>query len=304
MQSLWMLCATLMFAIMAACVKLAAAYYTTYEILLCRGLFGVFFVLALIRINGGTLATRYMGKHIVRSIIGVTSLWMSFYAITLLPLATATTLNYMSPIWIALILFAVDLKRGKGSFDWGLSATILLSFIGVTLLLRPSIHADEMTGGLIALVSGVLTALAYIQVKGLSQLGEPEYRVVFYFSLTGAITGLAASLAHGTIPFWHNHDPVGAALILTIGVTATLAQMTLTRAYRLGNTLLTANLQYSGIIFSSLLSVLIWSNTMDWMGWTGIAIIMASGILSTFHNHRRNVATKRHQAASHKVNAS
>lgn len=304
MQSLWMLCATLMFAIMAACVKLAAAYYTTYEILLCRGLFGVFFVLALIRINGGTLATQYAGKHIVRSIIGVVSLWMSFYAITLLPLATATTLNYMSPIWIALILFSVDFKRGKGSFDLGLAATILLSFIGVTLLLRPSIHADEMTGGLIALISGVLTALAYIQVKGLSQLGEPEYRVVFYFSLTGAITGLAASLAHGTIPFWHNHDPVGAALILTIGVTATLAQMTLTRAYRLGNTLLTANLQYSGIIFSSLLSVLIWSNTMDWMGWTGIAIIMASGILSTFHNHRRNIATKRRQAASHKVNAS
>lgn len=293
MQSLWMLCATFLFAIMAACVKLAADYYSTSEILVCRGLFGVLFVLALMRMNGGTLATPYAGKHIVRSIIGVTSLWMSFYAITLLPLATATTLNYMSPIWIALILFAMDYKQGKGGIDWKLSATILLSFIGVTLLLRPSIHADEITGGLIALVSGILTALAYIQVRGLSQLGEPEYRVVFYFSLTGAITGFIACIATGKIPFWHNHDPVGIALILTIGITATLAQMTLTRAYRLGNTLLTANLQYSGIIFSSLLSVLIWSNTMDWMGWAGIAIILVSGLLSTYHNHRRTVAAKR-----------
>lgn len=304
MQSLWMLCATFLFAIMAACVKLAAGYYSTNEILLCRGLFGVLFVLALIRIKGGTLSTSYASKHIVRSIIGVTSLWMSFYAITLLPLATATTLNYMSPIWIALILFSVDFRKGQGRFEWGMTSTIVLSFIGVTLLLRPSIHADELAGGLIALISGVLTALAYIQVKGLSQLGEPEYRVVFYFSLTGAITGLVASLAQGIIPFWHNHDPVGLALILTIGVTATLAQMTLTRAYRLGNTLLTANLQYSGIIFSSLLSVIIWSNTMDWMGWSGIAIIMASGILSTFHNHRRTQAAKKKHAPKNKVHAS
>ncbi len=299
-----MLCATFLFAIMAACVKLSADYYSTSEILLCRGLFGVFFVLTLVRINGGTLATSRASKHILRSIIGVISLWMSFYAITLLPLATATTLNYMSPIWIALILFAIDFRQGKRHFDWSLAFTILLSFIGVTLLLRPSIHADELTGGLIALISGILTAIAYLQVRGLSQLGEPEYRIVFYFSLIGAITGLVACLFQGKIPFWHNHHPVGAILILTIGVTATLAQMALTRAYRLGNTLLTANLQYSSIIFSSLLSILIWSNTMDWMGWAGIAIILISGMLSTFYNYHRTLATKRSMTSTHKVQAS
>jgi drug/metabolite transporter (DMT)-like permease len=293
MQSLWMLCATFLFAIMSACVKLASSYYTTSEILLCRGLFGVAFVLVLIRMNGGTLATKYITKHLTRSVIGVISLWMTLIAVTLLPLATATTLNYMSPIWIAIILFFIDFKQGKERVDVRLSATIVLSFIGVALLLRPSLHAEQLTGGIIGLISGVLTALAYLQVRGLSQLGEPEYRVVFYFSLTGAITGLVACFAQGIIPFFHHNDPIGVALILTIGITATLAQMTLTRAYRLGNTLLTANLQYSGILFSSALSVLIWSNTMDWMGWSGIAIILISGLLSTYYHHRRMQAAKR-----------
>ena len=69
---------------------------------------------------------------------------------------------------------------------------------------------------------------------------------------------------------WH-----GALLLLGIGVCATSAQIAMTRAYRLGNTLVVANLQYSGIIFSSVWGVIIFGDAFGWHSWSGIAIIPA-----------------------------
>lgn len=283
MQSLWMLVASLLFSIMGVCVKLSASHFSTSEVVLCRGLVGVIFIIGLIKVRGGTLRTAFPRDHMIRGVIGVISLWMWFYSFRLLPIATATTLNYMSSIWMAAILFCSAWWQGKKRFEWSLAAAIAFSFIGVALLLRPSIDASQITGGIIALVSGVLSAIVYLQVRKLGLLGEPEYRVVFYFSLTGFLAGLIGSLSSGDIPFHHPVSVQGVALVITIGLTATLAQIAMTRAYRLGNTLVTANLQYSGIVFSSLLGLIIWHDAMGWMGWTGLTIILLSGVASTFY---------------------
>ena len=291
MQSLWMLFASFVFAIMGVCVKLASSMYSTSEIVLYRGIVGVLFLFALIHFRGGTFKTPFAWHHAWRGIIGVTALWLWFYAISVLPLASAMTLNYMSPIWIAAMLFAAGWWRGKNRFEWGLAAAIAMSFIGVTMLLRPSIHADQWAAGLIALVSGMLAALAYLQVRHLGQLGEPEYRVVFYFSLTGLLAGLLGTLftpllSHTATSAWHAHSAKGVVLLLAIGITATGAQMAMTRAYRLGKTLVTANLQYTGIVFSSMWGILIWGDALGWFGWSGIAVILVSGIAATFYNAR------------------
>lgn len=298
MQSLWMIVAAGFFAIMAACVKLASADYSTAEILLCRGLFGVLFILSLIRLRGGSLKTPYLKQHVIRSLYGAMGLWSFFYAITILPLAMATTLNYMSPIWIASLLFIGAWRKGNSKFDLTFVATIALSFIGVIMLLKPSAHteADQIVGGLIALFSGMVTALAYIKVKELSLLGEPEYRVVFYFSLICALSGVIGSLSVGEIPFYHPQSAKAITLLLTIGVTATFAQMALTRAYRLGNTLLTANLQYFNILCTSILNIMIWHNGLDWMGWCGIGLILLCGIAATFHQRKITLKTAKKTA--------
>lgn len=286
MQSLWMLVASFLFSIMGVCVKLSSDYYSTAEVVLCRGIVGVIFIYGLIKIRGGTLRTPYPRDHIIRGGVGVISLWLWFYSFGLLPVATATTLNYMSSIWIAAMLFGVAWWQGKKRFEWGLAGTVLLSFVGVAMLLRPSIDSDQLVGGLIALFSGVLSALVYLQVRKLGLLGEPEYRVVFYFSFTGLLAGLAGSVVIGRIPFWHAHSAKGLVLLITIGLTATLAQIAMTRAYRLGNTLVTANLQYTGIVFASLWGLFIWNDAPGWMGWAGIGIILMSGVVSTFYNQR------------------
>lgn len=291
MQSLWMLFASLVFALMGVCVKLASDLYSTSEIVMYRGIIGVLVMLTLIWLQGGTLKTSLPWQHFWRGVIGVTAIWLWFFSFGLLPLATAMTLNYMAPIWIAAILFTVGWWRGKIGFEWGLAAAIATSFIGITLLLRPSVHAEQWLGGVFALVSGVVSAFAYLQVRHLGQLGEPEYRVVFYFSLTGLIAGLLGSLltqmiAGDAAVTWHSHSGTGIALLLGIGISATVAQIAMTRAYRLGNVLITANLQYTGIVFSSILGILIWGDILHWSGWLGIAVILASGIAATFYNAR------------------
>ena len=279
MQSLWMLLASLLFALMGVCVKLASAVYTTSEIVMYRGLFGVVFLFVISRINNVSLKTAMPMRHLSRGLVGVTALWLWFYTIGKLPLAMANTLNYMSPIWIAAILFGLNWWHGKSRFDWKLPSAILLSFVGVVLLLQPAMHEEQWPIALIALGSGMLAALAYLQVRKMGLLGEPETRVVFYFSLTGALSGAAAGAVDHD---WHPLFGHGVGLLLLVGLFASTAQLAMTRAYRLGNPLLTANLSYSGIVFSSLLGVIVWQDKLSWLSWMGISVILISGLLATF----------------------
>ncbi|WP_454055789.1 DMT family transporter [Cupriavidus sp. Marseille-Q8015] len=285
MQSLWMLFAAFSFSLMGVGVKLASEFYNTGEIVFYRSLIGVLIMWALLATQGTPVRTPQMAVHIKRSVFGVTALLLWFTSITYLPLATAMTLNYMSPVWIALILGAGAAMAGTGGgADRKLIGAILLSFAGVLCLLQPSVGKDQLTGGLIGLISGMFTALAYVEVRQLGQLGEPEGRIVFYFSLVGMVVGLVwmlyAGPSHHT---WH-----GAGLLLAIGILATLGQTSMTRAYKRGNTLLTANLQYAGIVFSSLWGMMIWSDQLNWVSWLGMALIIASGIATTLMRARQS----------------
>ncbi len=291
MQSLWMLFAAFVFSLMGVCVKLASDTSTTSEIVMCRGAVGMLLIFVMTRLQGQTLKTALPWHHAWRGFVGVTALWLWFFSIGSLPLATAMTLNYMAPIWIAAIVFTLGWWHRQRRFEWGLAAAVVTSFVGVALLLKPTIHAEQWLGGLLALISGFLSALAYMQVKKLGQLGEPEYRVVFYFSASGVLAGLLGSLIEshirlGELRILHALSGRDWLLLATIGLTATIAQMAMTRAYRLGAMLVTANLQYTGIVFSSLWGILIWGDRLDAWGWLGIAIILVSGIAATFYNAR------------------
>ena len=287
MPSLWMLFASFAFAAMGAGVKLASEFYTTSELLFYRGLIGSVILFAMVRHRGGSFRTPFPKEHLFRSAVGVTSLWLWFFAIGKLPLATAMTLNYMAPIWIAAGLFLAGWWSKTNTVEWPLIVAVGASFFGVTLVLQPAVASHQWLGGLAGLCSSVISAMAYMQVRKLGQMGEPEYRVVFYFSLTTAVAGLAGVLAgdrqHAGMPF-HGHTAGGALLLLGIGAAALMAQMAMTRAYRVGKVLVVANLQYTGIVFSSLWGLALWGDRFDWHVWLGIGVILASGIAATFYN--------------------
>jgi S-adenosylmethionine uptake transporter len=75
-------------------------------------------------------------------------------------------------------------------------------------------------------------------------------------------------------------------LLAAVGLCATVAQIAMTRAYRLGHPLVTANLQYSGIVFSTIWGIVVWQDLLGVTSWIGIAVILASGMVTTFYNYR------------------
>jgi S-adenosylmethionine uptake transporter len=156
----------------------------------------------------------------------------------------------------------------------------MLGFAGVVMTLRPTIDHDQLFAGLIGLLSGIGAALAYMQVTALGKAGEPEERTVFYFSVGTALVGAVGMLFTDRTP-WTKVSPQAAAWLIPIGVLAALGQWCMTRAYRKGATLVVASMQYFGIVFASMYSLLLFGDHIAPLGWAGIAVILASGILST-----------------------
>ena len=281
--SLLMVLSSLLFATMGVCVKLAATQYGASEIVFYRSLVGATIIFALSRRRGGSLRTALPAMHFWRSATGVAALCLWFYSLAGLPLATAMTLNYMSSVWMALFLIGGAVMLGSARVDGRLVVTVLVGFAGVAAVLQPTFEQQQMPHGLAGLFSGVLAAMAYLQVTALVRSGEPEYRVVFYFSLGGVAAGSILSFAFGT---WHGHDLRGVALLLAIGLLATVAQWMMTRAYSIGRPLSNASLQYLGIAFSFVYGVALFGDRVTATAVVGMLLIVAAGLAATLLRSR------------------
>lgn len=272
MQSLWMLLASLLFACMGVCVKWAAETHSAVEITFYRSFISLVLMYALVRLRGVSLATPHWRWQISRGVVGFSALFAYFYAITLLPLVTAVTLNYTSAIFLAIYLALAGMRLRPG-----IIGALIVGLVGVALLLKPSIQADQLFAGLIGLASGVMAGMAYFSVRELGIRGEPVTRTVFYFSLTASVCAgvwLAFSELHAV-------DLKSGLNLFGVAGFATLAQLAMTRAYARGKTLISAALAYSTVIFSSLFGVLLWGEVLAGSAWLAIGLIILSGIAAT-----------------------
>ncbi len=280
---LLMLLASLLFAGMGVCIKLASEMYTVGEIVLYRGLIGALAIAAVVRWRGGSLRTAVPAAHFWRSVTGVGALCLWTYSIGGLPLATAMTLNYMSSVWMAMFLIGGAVLMGSARIDPRLLATVLAGFAGVALVLQPTMQAQQLWHGLAGLMSGVLAALAYLQLTTLARSGEPEDRIVFYFSLAGVLAGAVLAVASGGL---RPHTAWGALLLLATGVLAVVAQLMMTRAYSIGRTLSNASLQYLGIFFGWAFGVLVFDEAINATAVAGIVLIVGAGLAATLLRER------------------
>lgn len=278
MKSTWMLVAGFMFTLMGALVKLASVRFSAPELVFYRSLFGLLSIYIVIVITYrqwlAPLATGHAASHTKRGLAGFIALVLYFYGIAHLPLATAITLNYTSPLFLAAIT-AWWLKERHGQ---GLIAAVLIGFVGVVLLLRPGWDGEDMLARLAGLASGVLAAVAYLNVRTLGRQGEPEWRVVFYFTLIATLGGGAWMAAAGFVVPRITDLP----LLIAMGVTATLGQLAMTRAYRLGNTLTVGALAYSTVGFAALYGVLVFGDQPPLMAWLGMLLIVLAGLISVW----------------------
>jgi S-adenosylmethionine uptake transporter len=275
-----MIWSSLLFSLMGVAVKFASPHYGAGEMVMYRSLVGIVLIGALMRWRGVPLATPVPAMHAGRSATGVAAMVLWFHALGGLPLATATTLNYMSSVWIALFLIggAVLVAPTRPAIDGRLVATVLCGFAGVALVLKPTMSAEQAPHGLSALLSGVLAAMAYLQVTALGRVGEPALRVVFYFSLVGVVVGAGVTLVGGE---WHGHSLQGVALLVAIGLLAAAGQWTMTRAYSHGATLGIAALQYLGVAFAFGFGVWLFDDPVTAGALLGMVLIVGAGVAAT-----------------------
>ena len=268
--SLWMLVASLNFALMGYFVKRGASQFGTTALVFYRSLFGLLLLLVLARKPLRAYATPHWRSHLGRSASGLASLWLYFIAIAHLPLATAVTLNYTSPLFLAAYLHIAHPEESRP----GLVVFLLAGFAGVALLLNPQFTRDQWLYALVGLGSGLGAGMSYAQVRAIGRLGEPDWRVVFYFTtLSTLVTGVA--LAFERAPAWRWAD---LPTLVGLGLVATLGQLTMTRAYRTGIALVVANLAYATIVFSALLGLIGLHEHLAVQTWMGMAVVAAAGV--------------------------
>lgn len=280
---------------MSVCVKFAATHFNTFELVCYRGAIGTLIMAMVCQRKGVSLKTPVAKMHLYRSFVGVTSLAAWFYAIAKLPLATAMTLNYMSGVWVA--AFLVGSTIWLGSFQNArrqipVALTVVAGFAGVVMTLRPTFEQNQIAAGLIGVASGMIAAMAYLQVAALGKVGEPVERTVFYFSLGAAVAGGLSMLFFG-LSEW---DGTSALWLIPVGILAVLGQWCMTQAYSGGATLVVANLQYAGIVFSALFGLFLFGDQIPFIGWAGMCLIVISGIAATALRDRslQNIPAEEH----------
>lgn len=269
----WMLMASLLFSVMGVCVKLGAAQFSTAELVFYRCFIGFLVIGCIVVLQKKPLATPVPGLQLTRAISGTIALMMYFYGIAHLPLATAVTLNYTSPLFLALLTVFWMKERLSRT----LVLAMIIGFCGVGLVLQPTIERSQWFAGVVGLASGFLAGIAILNVRRLGQAGEPEWRTVFYFSLVASIFGLGWMLS-GPISEINTERLI---LILAMGGSATGAQLAMTRAYRKGQSLAVATLAYATVVFSSAFGVMIWGDPIHLASLIGVVLIMVSGLITT-----------------------
>ena len=270
-----MVIAAFLFAMMSILVKNAAAnlHMNEYELAFWRSLLPALVIFGTTLARRQTLKTPFFWGHMQRSMAGTTALFLAFYGLSHLPLATSVTLNYTSVVFIAL-LSIFWLKDKPSLKTW---AALLMGLAGICLMLKPAFATDRLLDTLITLSGGIFTAFALLQVRELSLAGEPAWRIVFYFSAVATVMSALAATWFGWSPFTSERLPY----IIGIGVTGLLAQLAMTHAYHVGQKFTVAALSYLTVVFSAIYGVIFAGEHLGWVEVLGIMAVVSAGIVSS-----------------------
>ena len=269
--ALFALLAAFSFSLMGVAIKLAALELNNPMIVFLRNAFGLLALSPWLLKNGHKpLRTDRFSMHLTRCLIGLSAMYCFFFAIAHMPLAEAMLLNYSTPLYIPFIAWIWLQERPHPR----LIPIVLVGFVGVSLILRPSNPAAAGWVGLLGAASGVMAAAAFVAIRRLSRT-EPALRIVFYFT--------ALSLLISSLPllwFWQSPSAHACMLMAFAGSTATLAQIALTRAYSLAPAAQVAPFNYLVVVFAALWGWLLWSERSDALSMLGAALVVGSSMLA------------------------
>ena len=270
----------LLMALLSAAVReLVNRDYPLSEVLLFRYLFAsVFFWVILLSTAGlAGLATQRPLDHAIRSISGIVSLGLLYFAITRIPIADATALAYAAPIFIT-VLSIFLLGEVIGMQRW---LAVIAGFIGVLLIARP--EADGWNNGVIAAAGSALTgAMVAIWLRKLSS-SEKSVSIGIYYNNLGCLVCLLWVIWSG----WLTPRGTDLWLFLGFGLGCGMQQWLLTVSFRYAEASLLAPFEYLAMVFAAIVGFVFWDEVPVVTTWIGGAIIAASGLFIFMRRQKR-----------------
>jgi drug/metabolite transporter (DMT)-like permease len=269
----------LLLAVMFALVKLASTRGVhVVESLFYRQIGSAVCAIGLVAAGPGfgSLRTRRIGAHVGRMALGVAAMALNFTAMILLPLAEATAIGFSVPIF-STVLAAFLLGEPTGKWRWG---AVAAGFLGVVLIVQPGSGEVPLLGASVALVAALLTASVTIVIR---RLGATELAstTVFWFAVSSLVPLGLLMLAFGG-----THDAATWAILGVMALAGGLAQLTLTSALRLAPVALVMPMDYTSLLWATLLGAWLFSEMPTPWIWVGAPVIILSGLVIVWREHR------------------
>ncbi|WP_082733847.1 DMT family transporter [Polycladidibacter hongkongensis] len=280
--------ATLMFFVMAACIKLVGEEVPTGQVVFSRNLFAMLPIFAML-LTGGNIVdmarTQRPLGHLLRAAIGVSAMICVFTAYELMSLPDVTAIGFASPL-IVVALAALLLGEKVRAYRW---SAVVLGFTGVLITMWPHLgqSAGSSLGVLAAVGAAFLSACAMITVRQLC-VTERATTVVLWFTVFSALLTLLTLPLGLVIPemAWVVPDWRDALILLVLGISGGVGQILLTQSYRYADASTIAPFDYVNMLWALLFGFLLFDEVPSGEVLIGTAIVIGAGIFVIFREKR------------------
>jgi len=268
--ALWMLASALLFVAMSTLVKFLGQNLNSFQVAFFRAATGLIFILPfMIRAPGNLFRPKRLHLHLARGIAGACAMMCGFYGFTYLPLADATAITFARALFLVPLAMLV-LREVVGPRRLGAT---LVGFVGVLIILRPTGSTDP--AALVALTGAALVAVAVIFVKVLSRDNDP-LTLLFTSGIISTVVTLGPALWFWTMPTWEQW-----VLLMLMGAFGVAAHTCFVRAYAVGEATALAPLDYTRLIFATMVGFFVFADLPDLYTVLGAVIIVASTLYIT-----------------------
>lgn len=215
---------------------------------------------------------------LLRSVMGFIGVICNFYALGRLNLSDASLLNKMSPFFA--IIFSIFLLREKADkVQWGI---IIMAFIGVLFVIKPSFRNAELLPSLLGFIGGMAAGCAYTFVRRATKHGAHGSCIVFCFSAFSCIVSLPFVI------LGYEHMTLQQLLLLIgAGLSAAGGQFCITAAYSHAPAKEVSIYDYSQILFSAAIGFFVMGQLPDWLSIIGYIVIIAAAFIMFKYNNRK-----------------
>lgn len=283
-----MILAVGLFAAMDAIVKWLSDSFPLIELVFFRSLFALL-PLGLLMARGGgwrQLRVTRPGLHLLRSSVGLVSMYLYFVSYKLLPLADAFALGFVAPLFMTAL--SVPLLREKvGPRRW---VAVAVGFSGVLVMLRPGGDLFQLAA-IVPIVAAFTYALAMVIIRNLSRY-DGAIAIIFYFTMFSLLVSGA------TLPWvWVMPEGMQWGWLALMGLLGGVAQIFMTRAFVMAPIAAVAPFEYTGMLWGVALGWAIWGTLPDTWTWAGSFILIGSGLYILHREAAVSRAANREAAA-------